>query len=121
MDRQTEYIFVQLKDHNSLINSNMKFLPVIYYQVAMFKNNSNKYNLRKFIIDDENRIVDVQSYWMNKYNVKKLINDRKVNLYKIFPVYNLNCVPYPSAADLATARSNLINNTPNYTGYAPFY
>lgn len=118
MDRPVKYRFVP-KKRDIMTNDHVKYDPVIYYQIALYKTKRG-YEVRRVFIDGEDRVRDVRVAYFSKDRVEKFVETKKSNLYKVYPVYSLKNIPYPSTADITTARSEMILVDHNYSGYAPY-
>ena len=115
----TTYKFVNNFDNCNEQNSNDNLIH--FYQVSSFPNPKNgKYHLRKFVINNDNHFVNIKEYLLNKKYFDKFIQKKKSNEYRMYSVYNLNTVNYPSFSDILLLRSDTLKNNYNYYGYAPF-
>ncbi len=92
-----------------------------FLQIANFPNSKTKlYHVRKFIINDDNEFVNVKDYFLNKHTYDKLFNIKKKHEYKLYAVYDLNTVDYPTMADILALKSDILGANYNYYGFAPF-
>jgi len=92
-----------------------------FYQICSFQNpETNKYHVRKFIINDKNEFTSVKEYKLSKSQYKKLLEIKKTNEYKCFSTYDLKNISYPNSSDILTLKSNMITNNHDYYGFAPF-
>lgn len=116
---------------------------ITYYHVAAFSKrdplvNNNKglpkgspnglYHVRKFIIDHNGEFINVKNYYVSKRVLVKLLKHKKDNQYKVFPVYDLNIIDYPTLPDILLMKSSLLSDkrsdplgNHNYSGFAPIY
>ncbi|QKF93785.1 hypothetical protein QKU48_gp0327 [Fadolivirus algeromassiliense] len=112
----TTYKFVNNFD-NSYRNTNL----ISFYQVGSFPHPKNgKYHLRKFVINDDNNFVQVKEYLVDKKIYTKFLQRKKSNEYKMYSVYDLGTVNYPSMSDVLLLKSDVLKGNYNYYGYAPF-
>lgn len=92
-----------------------------YYQIAYYMNpETDLYHVRKFLIDDNNNIVNVTNVGLTKKQYKKFIKMISINQYKQYPVYSLDMVEYPTTSDFLVSKSTILNNNFSYSGYSPF-
>ena len=92
-----------------------------FYQIATYAEPQyGKYNIREFCLNGRNEILDVQVYWVAKKEYKRFKASKKCNEYKAYDVYNLANINYPTAYDIHTCRSDLLNHDDDYTGFAAF-
>jgi hypothetical protein len=97
--------------------------PQIYkfYQICGFKNPwTNKYSVRKCLINENGVILEssVKKYSTDKYNA--LIKNCKQNEHKVYNTFDIELIDLPNGEDISGTRSELLNNTQSYTGFAPF-
>lgn len=120
MDRPVKYNFIPKK--RDIETHNFVSLPELkYYQIALYRNKQNKYQIRKFIINSYNEIIDVKSAYFNKNKIEKFVERKRKNSFRVYPVYSLETVSYPSASDISLARSEILTTDHDYTGYSPYY
>jgi hypothetical protein len=94
---------------------------ISFYQVASFSHpKNNTYHFRRFIINNDNHFVNIKEYFLNKKQFDKFIQKKKSNEYRMYSVYSLNTVAYPTLSDVLLVKSNTLKNNYNYYGYAPF-
>ena len=95
--------------------------PLEYFQLCSFKNpKTNKHHVRKFVINNNNDIMQVKNYWYNSKQCKQLMKMRNQNQYKCLPMYDLVDAQYPMMADIIAARSKILSRDFDYSGFAPF-
>lgn len=94
---------------------------ISFYQISSFANPKNgKYHLRRFIINNDNQFVNIKEYQLEKKYFDKFIRKKKSNEYRMYSVYDLSNVNYPSLSDVLLLKSDTLKNNYNYYGYAPF-
>lgn len=120
MDRPKKYIFTP-KPRTVVTNSDLKLDEVKYYQIALYKNDKNLYHVRRITLNGNNSITEVKEAFFKKDNLEEFVKSKKTNTYKIYPVYSLNRVEYPTAADISLARSDILHHSHNYTGFSPYF
>lgn len=120
MDRPVKYSFVP-KKRDIITNSFEKPAEVKFYQMAMYKADNGRYHVRRIVYDEDNRIKEVKTSYLTKDKIQDFVEKRRSNSYKIYPVYSLDTVTYPSSADITLARSVILSADYNYTGYSPYY
>jgi hypothetical protein len=93
-----------------------------FYQVCMFPDprNNNNYHMKKFIINSSDEIVRTDEYFLTKKQCKQLFAIKKKHEYKCYPVYSLKNVIPPSLGEILGSKSDILNNSYDYSGYAPF-
>ena len=92
-----------------------------YYQLASFLNpKTNLYELRRFTINSKNEFLEIKNYLLNKKQFDDFLINKKQNEYKIFSVYDLSIIDYPILSDILISKSDILNTSYNYSGYAPF-
>lgn len=113
------YTFVNNFDQE---NKPTKFISL--YQVATFPHdkitNTEKYHIRKFVINEDNEFVNIKNYYLSKKEYNKFLKIKKPNEYKLFSVLDLSMINYPSLSDILLLKSNILTVDHNYSGYAPF-
>lgn len=91
-----------------------------FYQLAAFADLKTKlYHVRRFTINSTNEFVGVSDHYVNKRTFDKILKRKKNNEYKVFSVYNLNSVEYPSLSDILLLKSDILSTNYDYYGYAP--
>lgn len=94
---------------------------VYYYQLASFKDpKTNKYNIRRFTINENDEFIDVKETSLNSKEFRKFIKTQKPNKYKVFSVYTLDIIQYPTLSDISLCKSEILSKNNEYYGYAPF-
>lgn len=92
-----------------------------FYQIASFVNpKTNKYHVRKFVINNKNEFVNVKEYNLSNKQYVRFFNKKKPNEYKLFAVYNLSMVNPPSMAEILISKSDILAVNSQYYGFAPF-
>lgn len=94
-----------------------------FYQLCTFANPSNqKYDMRKFVLNNNNEFVSVENFQLTKKQCKKFFQVKKQNEYKCYPVYNLHNIEYPNASDILTCQSSILSNESdvNNSNFAAF-
>ena len=85
--------------------------PIIMYQVAQFKNyKTNRYDLRRVYINENNEIVKYDSLYITKKQFDNLKRNVPNNRIKPYPVDNLYYIDMPRSSDIQLARSCLLMN-----------
>lgn len=83
--------------------------PIIFYQIAGFKNyKTNTYDIRIIYIDSNNIITNFKNGRITKQeykNLKQKVNNCRI---KIYPVDTLIYIDMPYSSDIALARSQLL-------------
>ena len=92
-----------------------------YYQLCSFVNPwTNKYKIKRFIINEKNEILNIQEGEMNQKQYDRFVLDHKPNEYKIYNAYDLNYIPMPHMGEISVAQSPLFQDEADYTGFAKF-
>jgi hypothetical protein len=92
-----------------------------YYQICSFVNPwTNKYHIKRFIINEKNQFVNIQDYRLEKKQYMRFVQACRPNEYKMFNIYDLNETAYPSLGDLTIVQSPILEVNSDYTGYAQF-
>lgn len=93
---------------------------ISYYQIAGFPDRTtNMTHVRKFTINCSNEFIRVRNHHVSKKTLDKLLRMKKSNEYKLFPVYNLEYIDYPSTSDILLLKSSILTNNFDHYGYAP--
>lgn len=97
-------------------------LPVIkFYQICAFPNPLSKnYEIREVIINCNNDIEKFRTLFVSKKVHSKVLKTLKENQYRLYATVDLNSIELPSCSDISLARSGILNNDSDYTGYAKF-
>ncbi|CAH6421464.1 Hypothetical protein KVN_LOCUS279 [uncultured virus] len=115
-----KYKFIQQKsdnDEQGNLHDDIKF----FYQICSFPDQfTNKYHMRKFVINSENEYIAINDYHLNKKQCKKFFSIKKSHEYKCYPSYNLDEINYPNISDILLLKSDLLSNDYDYSGFAPF-
>ena len=94
---------------------------ISFYQIASFCNpKTHTYHIRRFIVNDNNEFVNIRDHYIDKRRYHKLLKIKKPNQYKVYSVYDLNNINYPSMGDVLGAKSSMISSNTDYYGAAPF-
>lgn len=118
--RRIQYRFVNTFNEDDKIDDDYQH-SLSYYQVCIFPDpKTNRFQVRKFILNRKNEFVKVKDYFISERRYKKLLNAKKVNQYKCYSAYDLQGVSYPSASDISIARSNMITEDNIHYGLAKF-
>lgn len=101
---------------------NTQYESVIIYQICGIPHTveSDMYNVRKILVTEENILNVVGHLTISKDKLTKLLNEIPENRYKIFPVKNFGDLSMPSNTDITLARSYILTNVSEMSGYAPF-
>lgn len=92
-----------------------------FYQIAIFPNPKvSKYEIREVIIDNLGNILRYKLYYVGENTHRKFIKSLRDNKYRLYPVYTLNDIDFPSCGDIILAKSGMINNDSGYSGFAEF-
>lgn len=97
--------------------------PIKFYQFCAFADpKTTKYEVKVFYVNGYNEITNYKQYFLDKKIRKKLLRSLTENKYRMFPVYNLDYIDYPSSNDISFARSAILNTETDISnlGYAPF-
>lgn len=114
-----KYIFVSQEDKNGMEGPIER--PLKYYQVCGFANpKTNKFEIRVVNIDEYDRIASFDTYAVTEETKKKLIKSLRDNEYRVYAVYSVQQVKLPEMNDIRVARSSMICENNNYSGFAPF-
>jgi hypothetical protein len=82
-----------------------------YYQVCAFKHPStNKYDVRKFIINEKNEFISITKRKYNDAQYAKFFKEHRQNEYKLYATYNLDMIDYPKAGDIFLSQSSILNS-----------
>lgn len=117
--KRTKYKFITRTEPN-LISSNDNLF--FFYQICTFPNYKNRFQMRKFIINDNNEFVSVKTFNLTKKQCKKFYAEKKTHQYKNYSTYSLDEINTPSLGDILTAKSQILssNNSEDYSSFAPF-
>ena len=117
MKPSINYIFNSSSDIPNNNNNTYNF-----YQISVFPNpRTNKFHIRKFIINSNDEFLDIIDYHLTKHKYHKFLKFKKIHEYKLFSTFSLDNISYPSMADISLLKSDNLSNNYNYSGFAPFY
>ena len=89
-----------------------------FYQICQYPVNG-MILVRKLLVDDlGNTTQKIKKYKSKKIN-SFLIN-APANKVTVYPTHTLDNVPFPSGGDILAAKSTMLNNTSEYSGFASF-
>lgn len=91
------------------------------YQICGFKNpKTGKFEVREIIINGNNEIETYNTYKVNEKTQRKLLRALRDNKYRLYSTYTLAYIEMPTLNDISLARSDMLNNDSDYTGFAKF-
>lgn len=90
-----------------------------FYQICYFKN-QNKYQVRRILFDGDDKILKTEIKNLSDKQMDKFKKTHSSFMYHIYSTHNINLIDLPNSGDLVKARSILLNNNSNYTGFAQF-
>lgn len=116
--KKVNYIFGESRGDNveieNVTNTN-------YYQICTYKEpRTDKYCLRKFIINSKNEFIEMSEYLLTKKQIKKFYANKKPHEFKCYPSYNFDNIGYPNLGEVNLANSRILSNNHEYSGFAPF-
>jgi len=79
---------------------------------------TNKFEVREVTINGNNDIQSYRTYHVKDKTHKNLLNVLRDNKYKLYSTYTLTHIDLPNCADVSLARSGILNNDSDYSGYA---
>lgn len=123
MNNNIRYRFVTKNSYDPDENAQSEDLNSFsfFYQICAFPHpKTDKYHMRKFVINSKNEFLHTREYFLTKSQCKKFFKIKKQHEYKCYPVYTLNNINYPSLGEILDSRSSILNNNYDYSGYAPF-
>ena len=98
-----------------------KASKLVLYQIAQFKNKKkNKYHVKKFTFNEDYTEMKWQEGFLTKDKIENIKRKYRKNKYHLYPVYSLDLIPHPNKGQLLQCSSELLDNDPSYTGFAPF-
>lgn len=91
------------------------------YQICGFKNpKTGKFEVREVVVDGNNEIESYNTYSVNEKTQRKLLSALRDNKYRLYSTYTLAYIEMPSCNDISLARSGMLNNDSDYSGFAQF-
>jgi len=109
---------IRFATENNLMSYSPKQKFDSFYQICIYKDlETGLYNTKKIVFDENENIVRITPKQRSLKILKKFMTEKNVHKYKLFPVVNLDNVALPTGADIAQARSYLINNSTQHYGY----
>jgi hypothetical protein len=94
---------------------------VEYYQICAFKDkDTGLYQVRKFTINGNNEFTEIKIMKLNKKDLKKLLATKKQNEYRIYSVYDVQMITYPTLSDVLELKSQMITGLYDDYGFAAF-
>jgi len=119
--KNVKYTFVKPSSGDDYLPKTTPGDYTFFYQICAFSNPKNKkYHMRKFVVDENYKFVDIRDFYLSKKSYKKFFAEKKPHEYKTFPYYTLDDANYPHMTDILTAKSSMLDDSNNYTGFAPF-
>lgn len=101
--------------------NDVKLEEIKIFQICAFPDpKTGKFEIREVIIDGDNNIKTYRTLKVEKKVQRKLLRALRDNKYRLFPVYTLAHIELPSCNDISLARSAMINNDNEYSGFASF-
>jgi len=92
-----------------------------FYQVAIFPNpKTARFEIREVLISGSGDIKGYKMYNVNEDTHRKFIRGLHEGRYKMYPIYTLESIEFPSCQDIMLAMSGMINDDNEYTGHAKF-
>lgn len=95
----------------SNFNENKPVVYSFFYQICIYPNSiTKKYQLRKFVLNPDMEIVQINDYDLTKNQVRQFYKIKKEHEYKQYPTTNLNNIMPPHMGDLVASNSNMLND-----------
>ena len=92
-----------------------------YYQLCSFKNPWNsKFHIRRFIMNERNEFVSIDENYIDAKKYERFVRSHKLNEYKLYNVYDLNHVAYPSMGEITIIQSPILDTVSDYSGFSKF-
>lgn len=114
-----KYVFVSQDPKNGMEGSIER--PIKYFQICGFANPKNsKFDVRVVNIDEYDRIASLDTYSITEETKSKLIKSLLDNEYRVYAAFSLREIKLPTINDIRVARSKMICDNNNYSGFAPF-
>lgn len=88
------------------------------YQICHFSCGDGYHTVRKVIVDEMNNIVEVKEKNYRKKKIDKFLSSVSNIKYKIYSTHDIQLVGLPDPGDILAAKSQLLNNDNNYSGFA---
>lgn len=119
---ERKYRFVCGSNTNALYNLDMMDMgKVTLYQICGFPNpKTGKFEVREVSINGNNDIESYVTHHISDDTRKKLLLAMRDNKYRIYSMYTLKHVGLPSCSDISLARSGILNDDNDYSGFAQF-
>lgn len=108
--KKYEFIIPDQKDF--VFSPSFNSLKVVrYYQICTFPHpKTNKYNIRRFIVNENNEFTDIQNMQLTEKQYKRVYEKILPNQYKSYATYSLDNIDYPCFADIVAAQSDILCN-----------
>jgi hypothetical protein len=92
-----------------------------FYQICAFPNPKiGKFEIREVLIDGNNEIKSYRILNINEKTQRKLLRALRDNKYRLYSTFTMAQIEMPSFNDISLARSGMLNNDNNYSGFAEF-
>lgn len=92
-----------------------------FYQLCMYIDKKiNKYHVRKCHVNQYGELENSEVKYITQKQYDRFTKIHKDNEYKLYPTYNINYVDFPNPGELFQAKSGLLNDNYDISGYAPF-
>ena len=102
-------------------NEGMTYKPAreltTFYQICQYPVRG-KIWVRKMYVDEQGFITNQKATKYKPKRIKEFIKNAPANKYSIHPTHTLDNVELPSGGQILAAKSSIINNNSEYSGYA---
>ena len=106
---------------SSTIYDDVPLQKVKFYQVCCFPNpKTDKFEIREVLIDGNNNVETYKLHHVSKKAQRQFLRATRDNKYRMYTVFTLEHIELPSYNDISLARSDMLNNDSEVSGYAPY-
>lgn len=92
-----------------------------FYQIASFPDpNTGRYHIRRYVVNGKNEFSSIIEHYITKRKYEKFIASKKKHEYNMYSVYDLDVVGPPKLTEILMAKSEILANNSDYSGFANF-
>lgn len=102
----SDYNFVTNFNKKSKAENDLKY----FFQIATFSYNNKDYMIRKFMVTDMFTIKCITKHTATRDEVKEFMSKYPPNMFRLYPVYDIETVGFPSQTDLLMLSSEMLNS-----------
>ena len=110
-----------ISPESSSIYNDVPLENVKIYQICGFPNPKNgKFSVREVIVNGFNEIDSYRIHNLDEATYRNLLRSLRDNKYRLYSTHTLAYIELPSYNDISLARSGMLNDDSEYSGFAQF-